>query len=86
MSRSIGNMVNNTVVGIITAVIFILVGIALGPTLTAAVADINATSMADVFLGDVVVTLAQFIGFFYYLGVVLGGMAMVWITVNRRGA
>jgi len=81
---SIGNQVNSTVVGIISAVIFILVGIALGPTVLAAAADINATSMADVFMGDVLVTLAQFIGFFYYLGVVLGGLGGIWASVRYK--
>jgi hypothetical protein len=66
-------------------VVFILVGVALGPTVTTAIADINATSMADVVMGDVVVTLAGFIGFFYYLGIVLGGLAMIW-AATRRGA
>lgn len=69
--------------GVIGAVIFILVGVALGPTVTAAVADINATSMANVVMGDVIVTLAGFIGFFYYLGIVLGGLAMIWATTKR---
>jgi hypothetical protein len=78
----IGTQVNRVVMGIITAVIFILVGVALGPTVTAAVADINSTSMADVVMGDVIVTLAGFIGFFYYLGIVLGGLAMIWATVK----
>ena len=63
---------------VIAAVVFILIGVALGPTVIAAVADINATSMADVFLGDVIVTLGGFVPFFYYLGVVLGGMALIW--------
>lgn len=80
---SIGTQVNKTVMGVIGAVIFILVGVALGPTVTAAVADINATSMADVVMGDVIVTLAGFIGFFYYLGIVLGGLAMIWATTKR---
>jgi hypothetical protein len=82
---SIGGQVNNTVMGVIGAVVFILVGVALGPTVTTAIADINATSMADVVMGDVVVTLAGFIGFFYYLGIVLGGLAMIW-AATRRGA
>lgn len=80
---SIGKQVNQTVMGVIGAVIFILVGVALGPTVTTAVADINATSMADVVMGDVIVTLAGFIGFFYYLGIVLGGLAMIWATTKR---
>ena len=80
---SIGTQVNRTVMGVIGAVIFILVGVALGPTVVTAVADINTTSMADVVMGDVIVTLAGFIGFFYYLGIVLGGLAMIWATTKR---
>lgn len=79
---SIGTQVNRTVVGVISAVVFILVGVALGPTVLSAAADINATSMADVVMGDVIVTLAGFIGFFYYLGIVLGGLAMIWGVVK----
>lgn len=79
---AIGAQVNRTVMGVISAVIFILVGVALGPTVTEAAADINATSMADVIMGDVIVTLAGFIGFFYYLGIVLGGLAMIWGVVK----
>ena len=71
--------------GVISAVIFILVGVALGPTVTTAIADINATSMAGVVMGDVIVTLAGFVGFFYYLGIVLGGLAMIWAS-TRGGA
>lgn len=82
---NIGNQVNNTVMGVIAAVIFILVGVALGPTVTAAIADINSTSMAGVVMGDVIVTLAGFVGFFYYLGIVLGGLAMIWAT-TKAGA
>ena len=78
----IGSAVNRTVMGVITAVIFILVGVALGPTVLAAAADINATSMANVTMGDVIVTLADFIGFFYYLGVVLGGISLIWAAVK----
>jgi len=79
---NIGNMVNKTVMGVITAVIFILVGIALGPTVTDAITDINATSMADVFMGDVIVTLSDFLPFFYYLGIVLGGLALIWASTR----
>lgn len=78
----IGNMVNRTVVGVIGAVVFILVGIALGPEVVSAIADINATSMADVFMGDVIITLADFLPFFYYLGVVLGGLALIWASTR----
>ena len=75
-------MVNRTVMGVITAVIFILVGIALGPTVLDAVTDINATSMANVTMGTVIVTLADFLPFFYYLGIVLGGLALIWVSVR----
>ena len=83
MSENIGGMVNKTVMGVITAVIFILVGIALGPTVTDAIADINVTTMADVFMGDVIVTLADFLPFFYYLGIVLGGLGLIWYAVKH---
>jgi len=72
--------------GVIGAVIFILVGVALGPTVTTAIADINATSMSGVVMGDVIVTLAGFVGFFYYLGIVLGGLAMIWASTKGGGS
>jgi hypothetical protein len=28
--------------------------------------------------------LADYIPFFYYLGIVLGAIAMIWVTVNRK--
>jgi len=81
----IGNMVNKTVMGVITAVIFLLVGIALGPTVIAAAADINATTLADVPLGTVIVLLGTYIGAFYYLAIVLGAIAMVWAATRHGG-
>ena len=45
---AIGNMVSRTVMGILSAIIFILVGIALGPTVISAVVGINATVLAGV--------------------------------------
>lgn len=41
-------------------------------------ADINATSLADVPLADIVVFLATYVGFFYYFGLVIGAIAIVW--------
>lgn len=78
----IGNTIQNVVVGVIAAVILILVGVALGPTVLAATADINATALASVPMGSVIVLLAEYIGFFYYLGIVLGGITMIWATVR----
>ena len=80
---NIGNQVNKTVMGVIGAVVFILVGIALGPTVTDAISDINAANMSEVFMGDVIVTLADFLPFFYYLGIVLGGLALIWAAAQR---
>jgi len=83
-------MVNKTVMGVITAVIFILVGIALGPTVTDAVASINSTSLmidyptdnTSIFMADVILTLKDFLPFFYYLGIVLGGLALIWASTR----
>lgn len=84
MSSTIGSIVNNTVMGIISSVIFILVGVALGPTVSTAVAEINATTLSGVPLADVIVLLATYVPAFYYLGIVLTGIYMVWRVVNRR--
>lgn len=84
MSERIGNLVSNVVVGIIAAVIFILVGVALGPTVVTATAGINATTLSGVPLADVIVLLADYVPAFYYLGIVLGGLAMVWVTVRSQ--
>ena len=81
---SIGRMVNTTVMGVITAVIFVLIGVALGPTVISSVADINATLLADVPLSGVIVLLATYVPAFYYLAIVLGGIAMVWAATKVR--
>lgn len=88
---SIGTQVNRTVMGVIGAVIFILVGIALGPTVTTAIAGINETTLmvnypldnTTILMADVILTLSGFVPFFYYLGIVLGGLAMIWATTKR---
>jgi len=82
---SIGNMVSRTVMGILAAIIFILVGIALGPTVIEAVVGINATVLSGVPLASVIVLLGEYLPAFYYLAVVLGGMAGIWAAVKFGG-
>ena len=87
---AIGNMVNKTVMGVISAVIFILIGVALGPTVISAVADINVTTLVQgdnstVPLAGVIILLATYIPAFYYLAVVLGGMVGIWAAVRYGG-
>ena len=81
---SIGSMVNKTVMGVITAVIFVLIGVALGPTVISAVVEINTTTLAGVHLASVIILLATYLPAFYYLAIVLGGIAMVW-AATRAG-
>ena len=81
---SIGSMVNHTVMGVITAVIFVLIGVALGPTVISAVADINATTLASVPLSQVIILLGTYLPAFYYLAIVLGGIAMVWAATRSH--
>jgi hypothetical protein len=81
---AIGNMVNRTVMGVIGAVIFILIGVALGPTVIASVTDINATTLSGVPLATVIILLGDYLPAFYYLAVVLGGIAMIWASVKGR--
>jgi hypothetical protein len=78
-------MVNKTVMGVITAVIFVLIGVALGPTVISSVAEINATTLADVPLSGVIILLATYLPAFYYLAIVLGGIAMVWAATRTSG-
>lgn len=75
-------MVNKTVMGVIAAVIFILIGVALAPTVLASVAGINATALAGVPLGSVIVLLAEYLPAFYYLAIVLGGIGMIWASAR----
>lgn len=79
---SIGTNVSNLVMGVIGAVILLLVGIALGPTVIAAIVDINATALATVPMGSVIVLMAGYIPFFYYLGITLGAMVSFWGIVK----
>ena len=79
---AIGSMVNKTVMGVITAVIFVLIGVALGPTVILAVAEINATTLANVPLSSVIILLGTYLPAFYYLAIVLGGIAMVWAATK----
>ena len=81
---AIGNMINKTVMGVIAAVIFILIGVALGPTVISSVVNINMTTLADVPLGSVIALLATYVPAFYYLAIVLGGIAMIWAAARGR--
>lgn len=78
MSFNIGGLINKTVMGIIIGVVFLAVGVALGPTVIAYAGQINATALSGVELAGVVVFLASLIPAFYYLGIVVGGLGMIW--------
>ena len=82
---AIGKMVNTTVMGVIGAVIFILIGVALGPTIIDSVSSINATTLANVPLAEVIILLGGYVPAFYYLAIVLGGIAMVWAATRGHG-
>ena len=82
MSAKISAMVNDTVMGVLSVVIFLLIGIALGPTVISAVADINATTLSGVPLASVIVLLGGYLPAFYYLALVLGAMVGIWAAVH----
>ena len=82
----IGSMVNKTVMGVITAVIFVLIGVALGPTVIASVGEINATTLSGVPLSGVIILLGTYLPAFYYLAIVLGGIAMVWAATKSSSS
>ena len=60
-----------------TAVIFVLIGVALGPTVISSVADINATLLADVPLSGVIILLATYVPAFYYLANISASVELV---------
>ena len=82
MSHQIANMINRTVMGVLTVVIFLLIGVALGPTVIASVANIDATTLSGVPLASVIVLLGEYLPAFYYLALVLGGMIGIWAAVK----
>ena len=88
MSGQIANMVNRTVMGILAVVIFVLIGVALGPTVIASVGDINMTTLTGngtidaIPLASVIILLATYLPAFYYLALVLGGMVGIWAAVK----
>jgi len=90
VSFNIGSQVEKLIVGVILAVVLLLVGVALGPTVLAATANLNTTllvandalNITGVPMGSVIVLLATYVGFFYYLGIILGAISMIWATVN----
>ena len=85
---TISRMVNDTVMGVLSVVIFLLIGVALGPTVINAVADINMTTltsngtMSAVPLASVIILLGEYLPAFYYLALVLGAMVGIWAAVH----
>jgi len=90
MSSKISSMISDTVMGVLSVVIFVLIGVALGPTVILAAANINATSVmvnyptdnTTIPLGAIIVLLATYLPSFYYLALVLGGMIGIWAAVK----
>lgn len=80
----IGNMVNETVMGVLGIVIFVLVAIALGPTVITAMANVNATTLSGVPLADVIVLLATYFPAFYYLALTIGALGAIWAVLRYR--
>jgi len=78
-------MVNRTVMGVISVAIFVLMGVAMGPTITSSVADINATTLSGIPLASVIVLLATYLPTFYYLALVIGGIGGIWWAIRFGG-
>ena len=81
MSFKIGN-IQNTIIGVVMAVVFVVVGVALGPTVIYYFGFINTTSMASVELGSVLALFADYAPLFYYLALVGGAIAMLLAAIK----
>lgn len=82
MEFNLTSMIQRVVVGIIAVVLWVSIGVGMGPTLLAATGLINATTLSGVPLADTIVLLGTWIGAFYYLGIALGAILMIWKVVN----
>lgn len=72
----------NLIIAVVLAVVFLVVGVALGPTVVYYFAQINSTSMENVTLGNVIVLFANYSPLFYYLGI-LGGAIMLLLAAIK---
>ena len=82
MSSKISGMITDTIMGVLGVVIFVLIGVALGPTVISAVVSINATTLGSMPLATVIILLATYLPSFYYIALVLGGMVGIWAAVK----
>lgn len=80
----IGDMVSDTIMGVLGVVIFVAVGVALGPTVLTSMGDINSTTLSGVPLESVIVLLATYFPAFYYLALVIGALTAIWAIVKFR--
>lgn len=76
--------IQGTIIGVIMAVVFLAVGVALGPTVIEYFGLINVTTMADVELGSVLVLMASFAPLFYYLAVIGGSIVLLVASVKTK--
>ena len=74
--------IQNTIIGVVMAVVFVVVGIALGPTVIYYFGFINATSMASVELGAILTLIAGYAPLFYYLALVGGAITMLLAAIK----
>lgn len=81
---AIGAMVNRTIMGVLTVVIFVAVAVALGPTVITAMASINATTLSGVPIATVIILLADYFAAFYYLALVIGAIVGIWAVVKMN--
>ena len=81
MSFKIGN-IQNTIIGVVMAVVFVVVGVALGPTVIYYFGFINSTAMENVTLGPVLALFADYAPLFYYLALVGGAITMLLAAIK----
>lgn len=79
---NLGDMIERIVVGIIGVVLWVSIGVGMGPALLTATGLINATTLSGVPLADTIVLLGTYVGSFYFLGIALGAIIMIWGVVN----
>lgn len=82
MSMNIGTRIQFLVIAVISAVILLVIGVELIPTVIDAAADINATTLSGVVLADVLILVGGYIPFFFVLAVVMGALVRLYKAGN----
>lgn len=81
-SGGLGSAIGGTVIGVLGLAITVIVALALGPTITDAVANVNLTGVGV--LTDVINLIFDYAPAMYYIAIGLGLLVGVWAVIKFK--